>query len=240
MDFFTSYASNIVATTMCHPIDVVKTNVQTSNLTIANAIKKVVRDRSFFRGLGSNLGTYPIFWGVYFETKQTIRKYNIDESKMMNNFLVSYGAGGIASFIANPLFVMKVQMQTSTQGYLQTLRTMGIRGLYTGFAATSLNNAKLGLQFPLYDWIRDSGYGVGVSAFIAKGIATSILYPFDLVRVQQRKSLDKDTIKQILKRIYGREGIRGLYRGVLLYNCISTPHFVIMMYGVDFLKQFNE
>ena len=93
MEFLTSYASNIVATTLCHPVDVVKTNVQTfkPQLSMMDAVKKVFRDRSFFRGLSPNLGTYPIFWGMYFQTKQYIRTYNIEETKMLNKFLVSYG-----------------------------------------------------------------------------------------------------------------------------------------------------
>ena len=148
------------------------------------------------------------------------------------------GAGNIASLIANPLFVMKVQMQTASQ---TTLRSIGLRGLYSGFMATLLNNVKLGIQFPFYDWLnRDLGYNVVTSALISKGVSNSIMYPLDLVRVKQRKYLSSDTMVDILRGIHHHDGVRGLYRGVLLYNYVSIPHFVIMMCGVEYLKKIED
>jgi hypothetical protein len=233
MDFLQGYLVNAIATATCHPIDVVKTTYQTTNYTITNSVKKVINERLFFRGLSPNLGTYPIFWGIYFQTKSLIQS---DNTNLFNNFLISYVSGNTASLIANPLFTMKVQMQTSKYGYFQTLKTIGVSGLYSGFAATSVNNLKLGIQFPMYEYLKIYGIGIGASAFIAKGLSTSIMYPMDLVRVQQRKQLNRDSIIAVLKRIYTTQGFRGFYRGLLLYNCVSTSQFVIMMYGMEWLK----
>jgi solute carrier family 25 folate transporter 32 len=224
---------NTIATTLCHPIDVVKTTYQTTNHTIYNSTKKVLQNRSFFRGLTPNLGTYPVFWGVYFQTQANIRQYT--DKSVFNNFLTSYISGNVASLISNPLFTMKVQMQTSKYGYLQTIQNIGIRGLYAGFPATTLNNLKLGIQFPLYEYLKDF-YGIGMSAFVAKFIATSIMYPLDLVRVQQRKQLNTNSIYNILQQIYLVRGIRGWYRGIILYNSVSTSQFVLMMYGMEWIK----
>lgn len=235
LDFLQGYMVNIIATTMCHPIDVVKTTYQTTNHTIYNSIKQVLHYRSFFRGLAPNLGTYPVFWGVYFQTRAIIRQYNTDNN-IYNNFLTSYMSGNVASLVANPLFTMKVQMQTSKYGYLQTIRHIGIRGLYAGFPATTVNNLKLGIQFPLYEYLKDF-CGVGISAFIAKSISTSIMYPLDLVRVQQRQQLNANSMYNILRQIYLVRGIRGWYRGIILYNSVSTSQFVLMMYGMEWIKK---
>lgn len=237
MDFLTAYISNIVSTILCHPIDVVKTNIQTSEMTIAQTVKTIIANKLYFRGLVPNLSTYPIFWGVFFQTKKIINTYDVQQTSF-NKFLIYYCAGNVASLCANPLFVVKVHLQTTPNDtYAQIMKTIGVRGCYSGFSATIFNNAKLGIQFPIYDYLNaDLNYGIGISALLSKGISTSVMYPLDLVRTQQRKTLNKESVFTILKRIYETVGTRGLYRGVLLYNCVSMPHFIIMMYGIELVK----
>ncbi len=219
MDFLYAYISNVGATTLCHPIEIVKVHVQTSPLNVRDAIQHVARNRLFFKGLTPNLMTYPIFWGAYFQSRQYIDS--------------SFVCGCIGSFVTNPLFVMKVRLQTG-QPILFNPRV-----LYAGYSATVFSNIKLAVQFPLYDFLRDQEINVGVSSCIAKGVAASLTYPLDLARTNQRKNLNNIPFYTLMLQTFKASGMRGLYRGLWVHNCVSIPHFVIMMYGVEYFKNSN-
>ncbi len=238
--------SNTFSTTMIHPIDVIKTNYQVARTskpqTVPNIIKSMWRSggfRSFYRGIGPNLGTYPIFWGVYFQMGK--HKLSVFENKHANRFVNSFVAGNIASFVANPLFVVKIRLQTRlNRGYGDTIKNIyhnsGVRGFYKGLPSTMINNFKLGIQFPMYDYIYEKSNSISFSSATAKLISSTILYPLDLIRVNQRNSDIKLSIKDVAKNVYRSEGIRGFYRGALLYNCVSTPNFILMMVSMEFLR----
>ena len=94
---------------------------------------------------------------------------------------------------------------------------------------TIINNTKYGLQFPLYDHLIEQKYSLVSASILSKSISTTIYYPFDLIRINQRNSKLPISIIDVAKMLVRGHGIYGLYRGVLLYNMISTPNFVIMM-----------
>jgi solute carrier family 25 folate transporter 32 len=246
--------ANGISTIITHPIDVIKTNyqlAQTQNnignrLGARSIVQNVWRSRGvrgFYAGLTPNLCTYPIFWAVYFGTNQMMGDRKFFENKYVDRFAKSYTAGLIGSSLTNPLFVLKIRMQNSNRGgtrsVIQTIRDtnrLGIRAYYRGLGSTYLNNLKLAIQFPLYDVIKDRTDSVVLSSFTAKTISSSLTYPLDLIRVNQRNSDQKIGIGQVVRQIYGRHGGRGMYRGVLLYNAVTTPNFIIMMVGYEALK----
>ena len=251
--------SNGISTTLIHPIDVVKTNFQlaqthnvsrnvdrgTTNLNVRDIVRNVWKTRGvrgFYSGLSPNLCTYPIFWSVYFGTNQIMRDYEISENIYVDKFVKSYTAGLIGSGLTNPLFVLKTRMQNNnnSNSLFQTIREtnrLGFRSYYRGLGSTYLNNLKLAVQFPLYDVIHDKTDSVVISSFTAKTISSSLTYPLDLIRVNQRNSDTRLTIRETARNIYKRGGFRGLYRGIMLYNAVTTPNFVIMMVGYEMMKR---
>jgi hypothetical protein len=225
MEFAISVVSNAVAVIVCNPIDVVKTNVQTQNMNIRTAFTSMFKNRMFFKGLSPNLFAQPVFWGVFFQTRELINK-NLDSP-----LLELYISANIASFIANPLYVMKIQYQTCST------RPISFKSLFAGFPATTVNNMKLGLQFTMYEKLRDN-YNIGISSIISKGIATSMLYPFDLVRVKQRKNVNGVTMLSVFENIYSKFGLAGFYKGIIMYNLVSTLQFTVMMYAIEYCNEF--
>jgi solute carrier family 25 (mitochondrial folate transporter), member 32 len=237
MEFVYGFCANLVSTTICHPIDVIKTNYQINKSSINNNIKNIYDFRGvkgFYRGLGTNILTFPIFWGVYFQTNKIAKEKNI------NPIISYYIAGMIGSFIANPFFVIKTRVQLHNIPIIETIKTTykngGIYSFYRGLNATLLNNSKLGIQFPLYDYLKDNYMNVPTASLISKVISTSILYPMDLIRVKQRSSDIPISILKISFDIFNTNGFRGFYRGIILYNMISTPNFVIMMCTMEYIK----
>ena len=242
MDGLIGIISNLCSTSIIHPIDVVKTRQQVNTMAnkkipITKLIKNIyVHDgiKGYYRGLGPNLGAYPIFWGVYFQTRKMC-DISPTESVFLNRMIISMISSIAASTLANPFFVMKVRMQTYDK--LPTYRRIisdiyrehGYKSVFKGLSSTILNDFKMALQFPLYDYFREHTDSVLLSSATSKLISSSLFYPFDLVRVNQRNSSTNLSLKQAFHQVYSTQGLRGLYRGVGLYNMVSTPNFVIMM-----------
>lgn len=234
--------SSIIASTLIYPIDLIKTNYQIANYQkykpktteIIKNIYKTGGYMNFYKGVSSTLITYPLFWGVFFQTR--------DHTNVMV-------ASSLASFVANPLFVIKTRFQTNPNmkyNYLinNIYHYEGIRGFYKGFASTLINNTRLWIQFPLYDKIKielDKNYSnkhinVTISSLLSKTISSSIYYPTDLIRTNQRNTKNNINMYAVGKNIYKTNGYRGFYNGALLYNMVSVPNFILLMIIREFVK----
>jgi len=244
METTISLGSSIIASTLTYPVDIIKTKYQTTNnQSIPSIIKNIYSKggyRGFLRGLSPHLTTYPIFWGVFFNVKKrgSISLFNKDhvyKNKMVNSLYAS----GVASLVANPLFVIKTRVQTETAKRCYTdivgnmFRKEGIRSFYKGMSATLSNNTKLCGQMPLYDFLRVKTDSSVIASLSAKLTCSSIFYPFDLVRTTQRVSINKLSMGEAFRNVYIGGGIRGLYKGVILYSCLTGPNFMLMMYFKD-------
>jgi solute carrier family 25 folate transporter 32 len=120
-------------------------------------------------------------------------------------------------------------------------KTEKITHFFAGYPSTALNNLKLGIQIPLYDYLKDNKQlNTFYSAGISKFISTTLFYPLDIIRTLQRNSSETLSIPKSLKLIYKQNGFTGFYRGVILYNFYSTPNFIILMYITDFLLKYKN
>ncbi len=238
--------ASCVSSTITFPIELIKSQYQVSNNSLYNVVKNVYRReglKGYFNGLSINMLRYPPFWITFFACYDGIFKDKIIiESKMFRAVI----SGVIGSTISNPLFVITTKMQTSllhkqtnnkTNNRTSILSIVkeinhkeGIRGYMKGWNSTQMNVMKLGIQMPLNDKLLKDGYGVIYASFIAKIISSSIFYPLDIIRTIQRDSKSSIKIKDIIEKIYMKMGIKGFYRGLIIYNCVTCPNFVIMMY----------
>lgn len=139
-----------------------------------------------------------------------------------------------------------------------------IKPFASGWAATQMNNSKLVLQMPLYEFLigsqtkknTNSATQIVVAATVSKVITSSLFYPFDLVRTRQRNG-DKRSVLTIMRDIAGinvagatatrfdntadllrqssARALRGLYRGILPYSMATVPNFVLMMFIKDYI-----
>jgi hypothetical protein len=262
MDGVYGLVSNALGIFMTHPIDVVKTNYQLNQLNQLNQLKsaqiksnistvEIVKNiwktrgvKGFCVGVIPNLSTYPGFWFVYFGSNQVLGdRCNITKNKYYDKFITSYISSTLGSTVTNPLFVIKSRMQNTLRNELSIMSAItninknGYSTYFRGLNATFLNNIKIAFQFPMYDYIKDKTKSVTLASFGSKAICSTIFYPLDLVRVIQRNSDTKLKIPEIMKSIHKNKGPFGLYKGVLLYNAVSTPNFVIMMLSFEFLKK---
>ncbi len=234
MEFILGFLSNSVATTMCQPLDVIKTRVQTEQ-------KVIWHSKGLYRGLGSSLGIYPLFWGVYFQSYSFLKGRLGRDETFIDKVCLSYVSGNLGSLVINPLTIFKTQLQSGKEKKcVGVMRSMGLRTLWTGFSLTMLNNCKIAIQFPLMDELKMRLDNDMLASGIAKSVANCLLYPTDLMRVKQRNMNEAVSIRKLMKSIYVRDGIRGFYRGLLIQNCVSVPQFVIMVEIINLVKEIRN
>jgi hypothetical protein len=239
---FSGLFSSMAASFIVYPIDVVKSQYQvTSRQTIrpkpAQLISNIYKTQGiygFYKGVSSNLMTYPIFWTVYFSVRDV--KLQPTSNKYLNSAASSMIGATLGSIIANPLFVLKVRKQTEllrninvsyTELSKKIIKNEGILGFTKGVNATIFSNTKLILQFPMYDFFKDQTSNVIVSSLLSKVITSTIYYPMDLIRTIQRDAPEKISSYTLIKDLL-KQG--KLYRGCGLYVMLTTPNFVLMMY----------
>lgn len=214
----------------------------------------------FYRGLLPNISTYPVFWSVFFGLKGTqlnnykfvhFGTYNSTNNKPIYDKINKYAnksistllSASISSALANPIFVIKIKLQTNplisiTDVTKQLYKEEGIRAYFRGLTATLLNNSKLCVQFPMIDYFKDV-YDMNpfMAALIVRTSMTSLFYPLDNIRTNQRNSIGL-SISSVVRQIYSNYGIFGFYRGVLIYSLTSTPNFVLMVTIKEFLEKY--
>lgn len=246
--------SSSLASLSVYPIDVIKTQYQIDNIKSQNnCIKTIVTNivkkqgiNGFYRGITPNLLSYPIFWSIFFSLKKI--EYQPTNHKYLNEFINSCGHGAIASIITNPLFVFKTRVQCeiitgNKYTYPQMVHSIyqqeGLRGYYKGLNATLLNSFKLGIQMPLMYHIEEKTGNVWLASAVSKTFSSTIFYPFDLIRTVQRESQKNLSLTNIVKNIYQRNGIRGFFSGLFLYNLMTGPNFVLMMGFSKYLITIN-
>ena len=243
MDFLTGFFSNAIAIVVVQPMDVIKSRYQI-NQSKSNSVNKIVSDvwkihgiRGFYRGVLPKISTYTIFWAIFFQVKQIDIK--ITENVFLNKFATSFVAGNVASTFTNPLFVLKTRFQVKNDSKMNIIKDLNKNKLnyFKGLTSTYINNLKLGLQFQMYDYFKSKTENVVFSSFTSKFICSSLFYPMDLIGVTQRSSNEKLTIKKISMDIYKTGGIKGFYRGLVLYNSVSLINFTIMMSLLEFLTK---
>lgn len=210
--------ASCLASTLTYPLELRKTKAQLGmsccSLQGVGGGRRGARE--WFRGLSVHMCTYPAFWGFFFGTSRLLEDW---AGWKQGDVRVSLAAGAITSTVLNPAFVVRTQMQMSAGSTFSPpaiavardiWNTRGIRGFWSGWIATQLMTAKIGVQMPLYYIFAAAAANSGsssnttnttttttslsdvtssaVAAVSAKMVTTVLFYPLDLIRTHQRSS----------------------------------------------------
>jgi hypothetical protein len=137
------FSSGMIAEAICCllfvPVDVVKErlqvqlhdkNISQQNMKYngsADAFKKILKHegiRGIYKGYGATMMSYGPFSALYFLFYEELKKYSIESKKskditFLESLVYSAGAGALASYITNPLDLVKLRMQLE-RGSLNT------------------------------------------------------------------------------------------------------------------------
>jgi solute carrier family 25 carnitine/acylcarnitine transporter 20/29 len=192
-DFIYGLCGGFVGTLLSHPIDTVKTRIQTQKYdTIINAIK------------GGKLysGLTPPLLGIMLEKSIVFGFYDQSKKYGFNNFWSGVIGGFASTVIVTPIDRLKIHFQNNEKAKINTL--------YKGFLPTIFRETPgFGIYFTTYNYlnsqynknnslIRTFLYGSlsGLSAWI-------FIYPSDLIK-SQYQAHNSPKLSTVIKNIWSK------------------------------------
>lgn len=171
-----------VASTITNPLEVVKTQLQSSNQmallhgrtdkvqAVTQSILEADGISGFWRGLPATLfGIIParsIYFYSYQRSKKALGPY-LAEGSPANAMIAGFMAGIAGNTVTNPIWMVRTRMQLladaasgqrAYSGYLDAIQTIfkeeGIKGFYKGVAASYWGCAEGGIQFLIYEQLK--------------------------------------------------------------------------------------
>ena len=281
--------SGSLASVVCAPLDLVRTRLQVAGAIenkvsqppqILKSLHEIYRSdgaRGCFRGLGATLATVPLFWGMYFPMYETFKSRLLDATRESgdggNNHQAlvhlssAISAGAIADVICNPLFVIRVRMQTEALHYLEqapserkphnALTTM--RGLYReggipifwrGLTASLLGLGHVGIQFPVYERLKmearkrsstdqESPIDLLLASGISKMTAAILTYPHEVIRsrMMDSRSTTSMGVLDTARHIVKHEGYAGLYSGIKVTLFRVVPNCCVTFVSYELIAR---
>ncbi|UJR14062.1 hypothetical protein I4U23_001059 [Adineta vaga] len=218
--------SGIFVSVLVSPLDVIKTRIQVKRLPkgvpdtpLLVVIYRLARKegiRAFYKGLGVTMLGYAPNWAVYFSTYQWSKKQYASylssiqsEHDILINLLASVTAGAVANAVIAPMWTIRTRMMTQSNyddyrnafhAAQKIYRTEGLFALYRGLIPSMLGLVHVGIQFPLYEYLKkkcaiysssssssssnhhSSTGSLILASSVSKFVASCIAYPHEIVR----------------------------------------------------------
>jgi solute carrier family 25 protein 33/36 len=178
--FISGGVAGTVAASITNPLEVIKTQLQSSNKELLAArghpaaIARTIMDQDgiagFFRGLPPTLVGIIPSRSAYFYAYQRIKAFldpTLPEGSPPNALIAGFMAGIIGNTLTNPIWMVRTRMQllidhsagqTQYTGYGNAIKTIfqeeGLGGFYKGITASYWGCAEGALQFIIYEQLK--------------------------------------------------------------------------------------
>uniref|UniRef100_A0A7E4VWB1 Mitochondrial folate transporter/carrier n=1 Tax=Panagrellus redivivus TaxID=6233 RepID=A0A7E4VWB1_PANRE len=221
--------------------------------------------RGLYQGLSPNLLASPIAWGLFFQGYNLIRPHFnfLDFSPSFQNLTVGCVAGGSVLAIISPLFVAKTRLclQYETDGpkkyrglthcLAKIYRDEGVRGWYKGFVPGLWGSLYNSIQFAIYNHLKAwrcrqlgvendtklSTTDIFVFSAASKCLGKASIYPYQVVRARlQDHHTHYKSATDVIVQTLRKEGIYGLYKGMLMTMLRQLPNGIIMFVVYEHAK----
>lgn len=222
---------------------------------------------AFARGFTSNAIGNAVGWGGFFAVKAAVEnsilsfksKPSLEPSitssdnqarlSSADTFVAASIAGYATQIMANPIFVVKTRMLAEPRGspdaYENTMhaitsiyRNEGWRAFYSGVGISIFGVVQVGLQFVMYDYLKDQyrlrrkAQGViegsekdqlshaetTIISTISKTISITAMYPYQVIRTRMQmtdaKKIYGDGIIGVINNLRKEKQIRAFYKGL--------------------------
>lgn len=222
---------------------------------------------AFARGFTSNAIGNAIGWGGFFAVKAAAERSILSikanpsveplaassekQAKLssVDTFAAASIAGYVTQVLANPIFVVKTRMlaesRDSPRAYANTAdaivtmyRNEGWKVFYSGVGISVFGVVQVGLQFVMYDYLKDQyrirrqmqGIVEGseqdqlthaettIISTISKTVSISAMYPYQLIRARLQmtdaKNIYGDGIMGVISNLRKEKQVRAFYKGL--------------------------
>jgi solute carrier family 25 carnitine/acylcarnitine transporter 20/29 len=238
MDFLNGCIGGMLGTIISHPIDTLKTRVQTQ-ISIKNAIKQ----RKFYNGIMYPIILVPIEKSFVFGITSITKSYDI------NSFGSGFIAGFVSTLIVTPMEYLKINMQNDIK---INLKKLSIRKAYSGIFPTICRESPgYGVYFVTYDYLNNNHNKEKslTKNFIFGGITgfTSwlVIYPTDLIKTKIQNINNTQSLTQIIKSVYNTnpndntfKKTLNFYKGLNLALMRSIPLHAGVFLGYELSKKY--
>jgi hypothetical protein len=201
--FINGSFAGFIGVIISHPIDTIKTRIQTGN-----TIKNAIMTKQFYKGVNAPLIGIPLEKSIVFGF------YDISKKSGLNNFWSGIIGGLMSTIIVTPIEYIKINLQNK-----QTLRDLQIKNIYKGIIPTICREVPgFGIYFTTYNHLNTYNYNKSlIKTFLFGGLsglsAWIFIYPSDLIKTRIQNKDNILSIKKIIMEIYTNNGIKGFYNG---------------------------
>ena len=214
--YFKGALSGMFGILISHPVDSIKTHMQTHKNINSFKFKPV----NLYRGIMS-----PLF-GVGLEKSLVFGTYNFCHNKHEMNIPVSGAISGfIASLIVSPYERIKILRQNQIN--FKLTECFNPNFLFKGLNATFTREVPgFAIYFSTYEYLKNKFYISKnkeidiLSSFVFGGLAGStawlFIYPQDRIKTIMQSNNNKITIMELIKTTYQNGGFRQFYSGFSL------------------------
>lgn len=209
--YFKGAIAGMTGILLSHPIDTVKTHIQTGNI-MRNFTPSI---RNLYKGL------IPPLIGVGLEKAIVFGTYNYVNKNINNISLSGAIAGFSAAVIVSPYERLKILRQNNIGINRQEL---SLKFLFRGLGATWTREVPgFAIYFSVYEWLKHTNHtqhGKKIAlhnSFIYGGIsgfsAWVFIYPQDRIKTILQSNNSNQGFTNVMKDIYSKGGMRYFYSG---------------------------
>lgn len=225
-----------LATIICNPLDTIRINIQTKNISSIGSIRYIYKKYGifgFYNGIGIGVITIPTFWSIYFPCYENMKNnYNVG--------LSAYLSCCFASTVTSPLWYVRQKRQTFTEfNIIDEVKNFRFRQFYSGLLSTYIINSNFIIQLPIYEKIKshesfiNNSFNIFLATSFSKVCASVVTFPLENCRVLSRQNFNL-SIKDILLKLYTT---KSYYNGMTNYLIRSIPYHSIIFCTYEYLRQ---
>lgn len=230
-DFICGTVGGMFGTILSHPFDTARIMVQT---------KTPIQISNLYKGLLPPLFGIGLEKSLVFGTFYTLDKYKL--TRDWSIFTKGMIAGFMSTLVVSPVEHIKIQIQTNKYNSLNSyfrsgdLFRNGIGGFYRGWKATLFREVPgYGLYFLCYENVKkenDNLFRTFLNGSLSGMFAWAFIYPTDYVKTTVQN--ENTGYKNIIRKIWRENGIKGFYRGanLALLRCIPLHGGVFVGYEI--------
>uniref|UniRef100_A0A8C2AXJ1 Solute carrier family 25 member 33 n=1 Tax=Cyprinus carpio TaxID=7962 RepID=A0A8C2AXJ1_CYPCA len=221
-------------------------------LQVLRSILEKEGPKSLFRGLGPNLvGVAPsraIYFAAYSKSKETFNGIFVPNSGIVHMSSAGF-AGDALWLLETTLMARGEKKMNALQCARYVYKTEGMRGFYRGLTASYAGISETMICFLIYETLKkylaqsrfttpdtdtEKGasdfLGLMVAAAFAKGCASCIAYPHEVIRTRLREEGSKyKYFFQTARLVAIEEGYAAFYRGLIPQLIRQIPNTAIVL-----------